>query len=93
MNKYDSLHRHNSKDITGDKYADTCTTVLHRKEQVTIIQGFPACPECGGTLGRVWEIDYWHCTECFTMWSTLDLVQAIEAENALMYVSIRNLED
>lgn len=91
--KYDRLRKEQKPDITGIIYADRYSHILHRHEDITIIQGFPACPECGCALNRIWNENRWNCTGCGTEWTSLSLVEAVEREHALMSLSIRNMED
>ena len=93
MGKYNELKEHPSKDILGVRHKDSYSSFLHRAGKVTIIHGFPLCPECKCQLGRLFNQDTWICSHCHTVWSSKDLVNAIETENALTTISIRSLSD
>ena len=93
MNKYDSLRGTPSDDIYGSRYVVAYSNFLRKRDKTIIIHGFPPCPECGHILARDFLGAYWHCTECGTVWHSIDLVQAIKTESAMIQLSIRNLED
>ena len=93
MGKYDGLREYPSKEILGKQHTKASSCFLWRGKELTIIGGFPACPECGHTLSKVLSQSTWLCSSCGTVWTSLDLVQAVEAENTLVTVSIRNLEE
>ena len=78
--------------IIGAKHTKHMSTFLWHGDSLTIISGFPSCPDCGYTLDRQWAQDVWTCLHCKTVWSDKDFVQAIETELAVVRVSVRSLE-
>ena len=93
MTKYNGLKEDVGNDIEGVKFQDSYSAFNHRKGKITLIRGFPACPECSCVLERIFNLEQWNCNTCGTVWSTNDLVNAIMIESALVATSIRNLRD
>ena len=78
-------------EIVGTRYVHAVSSFLWRSEELTIIRGFLACPECEYTLKRNWSLNTWACPHCETVWSDRDLVQAVETEQSYTRISVRNL--
>ena len=91
--KYSTLKEAPFKIIEGIRHVAATSSFLRRNDELTILHGIPACPECKHLLHMNIRTAGWHCIWCNTDWAVLDLIQAIETEDALATVSIRDLED
>lgn len=82
------------KYINGMRNVENSSEFVRRENEVIVIRGQPACPECHSLLYRDAAI-YWHCTGCGCVWTAAELVEAIEAEDKAMRsrVTIRGLID
>ena len=83
-NKYAALFETDSVEIVGVKYSRACTVFVQHGGKQVFISGFPACPECSHTLNKDWKQDRWVCPGCDTVWTAEELIQAIEAEQAIV---------
>ena len=91
--KYNTLKDIPIRIVEGARHIAATSCFLRRHDELTILHGIPACPECKHILHMNLRNAGWHCIWCGTDWATLDLIQAIENEDALATVSIRNLEE
>lgn len=50
-------------------------------QEITVLCGFPPCPECDTTLSLRSMPDagetHWHCTTCGTQWNIVELIAAL----------------
>ena len=93
MSKYNDLKSSNIDAIEG-KHKNYYSDFLHyRNGGVTVIRGYPACPECQTFLSKDYLGAKWFCTECGTVWTTAELVHAIKSEPMpRQVVSIRDFK-
>jgi len=83
MYKYSDLQEEYSNTFVGEKYADQCSDFVLTDEGTVIIQGFPACPECGTILTHLFLLGKWVCAGCETEWDECSLVEALQNEGAV----------
>ena len=84
MSKYDKLKEPSDENtFVGDKFADKYSDFIYTKEGTSIIQGFPACPECGSVLARRFLQDTWYCSSCNTVRGRHSLIEALQNERAI----------
>ena len=80
MSKYRTLGEDKPDEIRGARHEREVSNFLWQKGKLTIIRGFPQCPECSYVLQRQWKVDQWVCTHCHTVYTTRSLVEAIRNE-------------
>lgn len=81
MGKYDSLKAESSKSIfRGSKLVEQLSDFVVIKDGRAVIQGLPACPECGNLLTHQFLKNEWYCTGCGTGWDEESLVEALQNE-------------
>lgn len=82
-NKYDDLKEEVGEEVGGARHHNAVSNFLWTKGELTIIRGYPLCPECGHVMVRVWEPTSFTCNECNTHWSAQELVNAMRNEKAI----------
>lgn len=94
IGKFNVLKEHSTdNEVIGERYTEDYSNFVDNKDKLTVIKGFPSCPICGHMLARNWIAGKWICNECSTIWASEELIEAIESERAMVYLSVRNLTD
>jgi ribosomal protein S27AE len=94
--KYECLKEEINTDITGVKFVDQTSFYLHRLDfgidSTVCVNGYPACPECGQVLSHHPTEDRWECSQCHTVYTLQELVEAIESEDRLMRFLLEDVD-
>ena len=84
MSKFELLKDPSAEDtFTGVKFADQYTESVPTEDGMAIIQGFPACPQCGVILSCEFTAQQWCCAGCHTRWNKASLIEALQNERAV----------
>jgi len=92
MSKYSTLRHRLPRQIYTTHHTEDITSFLYRDGKTTAVHGLLVCPECGSVLSKMWTKEPWTCGGCGTVWALLELVQAVEGEERLVRISIRDLK-